>query len=278
MNAPTLPQTAAFFLTSGQRSLFCLLHSPPVGVAPVGALVHVPAFAEEMNKARRAVSLAARAMALRGWHVLLLDPTGTGDSSGDFGEATWEAWQADVRHAVHWLRDRTGIAPGLWGLRSGCLLISEVLKQMAVTRVLLWQPQTSGETAVAQFLRLRTMSRLGDEERRQESTRGLLAALEGGRSIDVAGYLLGPELALAWRRARIGGNQFRGCHVTWLEVSQLETLALAPASKMCIEQLQAHGATVEARALAGLSFWMTQEIDECPALTIATVESMAPAS
>jgi exosortase A-associated hydrolase 2 len=241
-------------------------------------MLHVPAFAEEMNKARRAVSLAARAMATRGWHILLLDPTGTGDSSGEFADATWDAWLADVRHAMHWLQSRTGFYPSLWGLRSGCLLINDALVDLPCTNILFWQPQIVGESALVQFLRLRTMSGLSDGAQPKETTKMLAAELDAGRAVDVAGYTLEPELALPLRRARIGGAHFRNRHVTWLEVSQAEPPALAPPSEVCIGQLRANGATVTARAVPGLSFWMTQEIDECPSLTSATDECLAAAA
>lgn len=275
MNAQTLPQTTAFFLARGESALFCLLHSPPAGVAPLGGLVHVPAFAEEMNKARRAVSIAARALAQRGWHVLLVDLTGTGDSSGDFADAAWETWVDDVCHAANWLHAQTRVEVGLWGLRSGCLLACDALVKLECQRLLLWQPQISGETALGQFLRLRTMSGIASDGQSKESTKTLAADLEAGCAIEVAGYALAPKLALAWRRARIESARFGGRRVSWLEVAQSDPPALAPASETCIASMQAHGASVNARAVHGLSFWMTQEIDECRALTAATLECMA---
>ena len=90
-----------FFLQRGSRQLFCL-HYAPAG-ASRGAVVHVPAFAEEMNKSRRMASLQARALAAQGWHVLQLDLLGTGDSEGDFGDATWADWMDDVAEARRWL-------------------------------------------------------------------------------------------------------------------------------------------------------------------------------
>lgn len=274
MNAQTLPQTTAFFLARGDSSLFCLLHSPPHGIAPLGALVHVPAFGEEMNKARRALSIAARALAQHGWHILLLDLTGTGDSSGDFADAAWDAWLDDVCYAANWLQAQTRIAVGLWGLRSGCLLASEALPRLKCPRLLFWQPQVSGETALGQFLRLRTMSRITSNGQSKESTKTLTDALEAGEAIEVAGYTLAPKLALGWRRARIEGPNFASRRVTWLEVSQSNPPSLTPVSETCVASMRAHGATVDARAVHGLSFWMTQEIDECRALTAATVECM----
>lgn len=274
MNALQPPDAAAFFLARGSSSLFCLSHSPPAGIAAVGSILHVPAFAEEMNKARRAVAVTARALASRGWNVLLLDPTGTGDSSGDFADASWETWLADVRHAAHWLEVQTGFIPCLWGLRSGCLLIDQVLAGLACPRVILWQPTISGESALAQFLRLRTMSGLDVSGAAKETTRALLAELEKGNSLDVAGYSLSSALALPWRHARINGVHLRDRQVDWLEVSQNEVPALAPPSAAVVDRLLADGIRIQARAVAGSSFWMTQEIDECPTLTSATVDCL----
>ena len=46
-----------------------------------------------------------------------MDLFGCGDSEGDFGEADWQQWLADVVGAAAWLREQTGSAPSLWGLR-----------------------------------------------------------------------------------------------------------------------------------------------------------------
>ena len=64
---------------AGQR--FCVFH-PAQGV-PRGAVVHVPALFEEMNKSRRMVALQARTLAAAGFAVLRIDLHGCGDSSGE---------------------------------------------------------------------------------------------------------------------------------------------------------------------------------------------------
>jgi exosortase A-associated hydrolase 2 len=113
--APARP----FFLPAGPRALFALHHEP---TAPVrGAIVYVPPFGEEMNKSRRMAALQARALAAAGWHVLQIDLFGTGDSEGDFAEATWDAWLEDIATAVGFssaqyfcqvFRKYTGKTPG----------------------------------------------------------------------------------------------------------------------------------------------------------------------
>lgn len=263
----------AFFLPRGVHSLFCLLFSPPEGVPAAGAIVHVPAFAEEMNKSRRAVANAARAMAERGWQVLLFDPHGTGDSSGDFGDASWQGWLEDLHAAAAWLRARAGSAPVLWGLRTGCLLINDALANIEAQQLILWQPALSGDAALTQFLRLRTFGAIGEADRPKESTKDLLETLQTGAALEIAGYMLSPALALPFREAWLGGDRYAGKRVTWLEVSAIDPPDLGPASKARIEALEASGAHVTARAVAGVPFWMTQEIDEGATLVAATIES-----
>jgi len=78
---------------AGQR--FALLYTPEPATKQRGAVVYVHPFGEELNKSRRMAALQARAMASAGYSVLQIDLLGCGDSTGDFGDATWEAWLAD---------------------------------------------------------------------------------------------------------------------------------------------------------------------------------------
>ena len=97
--------------------------------APVrGALLYLHPFAEEMNRSRRMAALQARELARKGWYVLQLDLSGCGDSEGDFGEATWEAWLHDAATAHAWLEQKTGYRPWAWGLRAGARLAAELAR------------------------------------------------------------------------------------------------------------------------------------------------------
>ena len=110
-----------FFLSGEQGALFCI-HLYPTDTAPKGGILYLHPFAEEMHKSRRMAALQARRFAAEGYAVLQVDLTGCGDSSGDFGDATWEAWHDDARRAHTWLLAK---APGpiiLWGLRTGASL------------------------------------------------------------------------------------------------------------------------------------------------------------
>jgi alpha/beta superfamily hydrolase len=85
------------FIAGHGGQLFAL-HFP--SEKPSGrALLVLPPFAEELNKTRRMLSLAARALQNAGHEVLLVDLYGTGDSAGDFADASFRGWSADLQAA-----------------------------------------------------------------------------------------------------------------------------------------------------------------------------------
>jgi esterase/lipase len=55
---------------------------------------------------------------------------GCGDSSGDFGDATWDGWLADVELAYQYLRQRSSATIWLWGLRAGCLIAASAAPRL----------------------------------------------------------------------------------------------------------------------------------------------------
>ena len=69
--------------------------------------------------------MQARALAASGCEVLQIDLCGCGDSSGDFGDASWQDWLDDVVAAHAWLRAHSDAPLTLWGLRAGCLLAAD---------------------------------------------------------------------------------------------------------------------------------------------------------
>jgi predicted acyl esterase len=64
---------SAFFLNTEGRALFSVFYPAQEVEFPKGFILHIPAFAEEMNKSRRMVALQAQAFAKNGYAVLVLD-------------------------------------------------------------------------------------------------------------------------------------------------------------------------------------------------------------
>ncbi len=266
----------AFFLpsTAGQR--FALLHSPEAAAKARGAVVYVHPFGEELNKSRRMAALQARALAGAGYTVLQIDLLGCGDSSGDFGDATWEAWLNDVKLACAWLQERTTAPLWLWGLRSGCLLVNEAAHRMkAPVNLLFWQPIVSGKQFLQQFLRLKAASAMlaNDGKGVVERLRG---QLRQGEAVEVAGYLLAPALAHGLEQAELL-LPHRSGRVEWIEISGRPDASLSPAAAARLTQWQAAGQEARGTAVSGPAFWQTTEISECPALLAASLRALGEA-
>ncbi len=282
----------AFFLPApapggGQR--FCLFHvardanGHPLA-RPTGLVLYIHPFAEEMNKSRRMAALQARAMAGAGFSVMQIDLLGCGDSSGDFGDATWEAWVKDVLAGITWLRARPSsdgqpldhVPLWLWGLRAGCLLAVDAAKRIAEPcHFLFWQAPSSGKLLLQQFMRLKVAGDMasGQSKGVMDALRQQLAA---GSAVDIAGYSLAGGLAngleqsvLAPPAAQAGGR------VEWLEVSTraatAESAGLSPVSEKSIAVCRAQGFQVRSRVARGPAFWQTTEIEDAPDLLLQTL-------
>jgi exosortase A-associated hydrolase 2 len=275
---PSQAVDAFFHPAPGGGQRLYLHHAPPAGQAVRGALVYAHPWAEEMNKSRRMAALAARALAADGWAVLQVDLLGCGDSSGDFADATWQAWVQDIVAAAQWAQQRHPGAPlWLWGLRSGALLCTEAARTLgADTQLLLWQPALQGKQVLQQFLRLKAAAQLaqGGGKAALEAVRTDLAA---GRHVQIAGYELGPLLASGLEAAQLappmaGPNTAAGrmrCLV-WLEVSSQDPPTLTPAAQAALPRWAAAGWHTAASAVNGPAFWQTTEIETAPALISAT--------
>lgn len=280
-------QPEAFFLPAnsagcGQR--FCLFY-PAHGDVVRGLVLYLHPFAEEMNKARRMAARQARALTQAGYAVLQIDLLGCGDSSGDFGDATWQSWVNDVVQGCHWLRSKSNthsadsdkVPLWLWGLRAGCLLAVEAAGQLdEACNFLFWQPPSAGKPLLQQFLRLKVASdMLGGQ------AKGIMGAmrqqLTEGSPVEIAGYVLSPGLASGLEQATLAPPADAGPaqRLEWFELSTREDASLSPVSVKTIAQWRQAGFAVNIHVVRGPAFWQTTEIEDAPALIAATTAALS---
>ncbi|MCI0653466.1 MAG: hydrolase 2, exosortase A system-associated [Methylococcaceae bacterium] len=266
-----------FFLEGPAGKLFAIFYPPSSKAASRRVIVHVPAFAEEMNKARRMVSLQSVELARHGVGALIFDLFGTGDSEGDFGEARWDLWLEDLAAACRWLRNRGIERISLWGLRMGALLAMDFAARgkHRFENLILWQPALSGHNLIMQFLRLRVASALfaSEADSKSETTSELRDRLLNGYSVEVAGYDLGPELVNPLMKLRLA--QFEAVPFEKIHLFELVSEPGKPSSaanREWVSAMQEKGLSVETELVCGPSFWSTQEIATVPALLQKTTE------
>lgn len=257
-----------FFLTVGRRELFCVYHPPAAGVPVRGAALYVPPFAEEMHKSRRMAAEQARRLARRGVGALVLDLTGTGDSSGDFADARWELWLEDVARGLDWLRAEVGGPMLVWGLRLGALLAIEAAPAAgaALSGLVLWQPVSSGKSYLTEVLRIKVAGEM--VAGRKSGVDPLRAEFRAGRPVEVAGYALDPQLGAALDTRHVHALAAPTVPVAWLEVVTGPDQPMPMAARQAIDTLARAGTTVQDDTVPGVRFWdwNIQDITECPAL------------
>ena len=263
------------FLLSGSKGPLWAIYYPPAAAAePAGDILVAPAFAEEMNRCRAMVALQARAFARIGVGTLVLDPYGTGDSAGNFEDASWEIWRDDLARGIEWLRQSANGCRALWGIRLGAIMAAELAaRDAAIERLLFWQPVANGKTYFTQFLRIRIAAEI-DARGGIKSTEELRRRAAEGDLVEVSGYQIAPELARRLDEVRLPDAQgFGARRLTWYEV--LATADAPHGNAKLIDGYKASGMDLVYESVVGPPFWQLHERTVAPALVEATTLAVA---
>lgn len=139
----------------GRVPLHGVLHGCCDAMAPPWGIVFCDPFAEEKKCAHRVLVEAARAFCAADITCLRFDYRGTGDSPGEFVDATPEQWVQDIAAAVAYAREALQLeVVGLLGLRlGGALAVQAAQSAGGVDLLVLWEPVTDGRQFIGQNLR-----------------------------------------------------------------------------------------------------------------------------
>jgi exosortase A-associated hydrolase 2 len=266
------------FIPGPAGALFAL-HVPAEPPSGRGVVL-LPPFAEEMNRARRMLRLQAASLARAGISALLLDPFGTGDSAGDFADARWEIWIADVGAAVDALFDRGIRHIGLLGVRLGAALAAaaaSVPTAAACFASVLWQPVIDGRKHLSEFLRIAALAGTAGPSRTL-TVELLRARLAAGEPVEVIGYEVAPAMAAAIdsvNLAELGRPALGG--VKWFELARGAALPLSSDGARCVAAWTASGLTVTTATLECPAFWVGPGSAVAAALVAATTSAFETA-
>jgi exosortase A-associated hydrolase 2 len=263
---------AARFVGEPQRRLFVVSRVPE---RPRGCVLLVPAFGDEMNKSRHLLTAVAAGLASRGIAAVLVDLYGTGDSDGEFRDASWEGWLDDLRATRARLREE-GLEPDrLLGVRTGALLALEAARRdgWSLARTVLWQPVVDGDRFVTQFLRMRVAARLDAADR--ETVGDLRKRLAAGEILEVGGYEITRAHVDGLGRARLA-DLLDGATapVTWFE-TVASGGTVPPPLEAAAGAARERGARIDLQPVAGEPYWASSELVSAPALVAATVDALA---
>jgi exosortase A-associated hydrolase 2 len=246
------------FIQGEQGRLFTFACWPERHSPVREGVVLVPPFAEEMNKSRRMLTQQAKILAQHGYAALLPDLFGTGESEGDFQDATWNGWCDDLRRAADCLLEEGVEEISFIALRSGALLLSEVLGDTGFKcgRLVLWQPVISGELFLNQFFRLRLAAEMTSDPHDKTSISEIRQELQEQGSTEIAGYALSRELAIQISNRSLGSlaNVVTG-ELHWCEIVHSAERSLKVAARRGVDQLAEAGVSVYLHKVPGYPFW-----------------------
>lgn len=242
----------------------------PTACEPLGVLVVLPPFAEELNRSRRSLAASGRLLAESGYAFVLPDLYGCGDSAGEFSDASWSLWCDDLTAIVAWVRNRFGHSPFAAALRSGSLFLPDIGNLFSLC--VLWQPVLEGNGFVRQQLRAKVMK--DKMEGAATTLKDLMVSLEQGQRVEVAGYELNPALVLPMAERSLLNWVPARQRLVWLETGQ-QPPPPGEAVRAWLQSVADNGCVVEQRFVPGPPFWSTLEIAENTALADATRDALS---
>ncbi|MEN7343988.1 MAG: hypothetical protein AAAFM81_13640 [Pseudomonadota bacterium] len=264
------PQLKAQFLEIGDERLLCTTFTPAEGEPVVGTLCVIQPFAEELNRARMPIKRMAIEATSFGWTTHVIDLSGTGDSSGDFSNASLGRWRQELQKTLNLLfrLAPANAARGLLAIRSSMLLLSGLQLNSALDRVIAWQPVSSGRKWLREFLRIASMRSLSSTE--DKPTRKPKDILAESGAIEIAGYWLSREFAdeLSQTEATIEPELCPAIDIIELGAT------VSPALQKFDEALQSGGIASTLIVAPNEPFWRIQEPVDTNSLSTATIQRL----
>ena len=175
-----------YIQTSHNSQIFlahCIPSQPLSSVKGGRAVIFVPPFAEEMNRSKRMYVLCSRLLADSGVHAFCFDYSGTGDSSGEWGDFSYSDWVEDLNQIYKYATNLSSKVSFI-ALRFGALVLADAIDQcdMDVDRCVFWDPIENGEILTRQLIRIKIAAAMADESKK-------LTTKEISQNIQETGYL-----------------------------------------------------------------------------------------
>jgi pimeloyl-ACP methyl ester carboxylesterase len=257
-----------------KQQLLGALHRPQRLRPRTTAVLLCNPFGEEAARAHRMFRVLAMQLERAGYAALRFDYSGTGDSLGDSGAATVDAWVGDVGSAGERLQAATGAARvAVVGLRFGATLamLASARGDLRPRHLVLWDPVVRGAAYLRELAaqhRAYMRAEIGD------SWQDRLSITADGAPAEALGAPIGPVLGGQIAAIDLTAVAPRGEHITVITTRttpELEQLRpRLPARARWLEMTESPAWNTDAALNA-----MTVPMDIVQAI-VARIEESAP--
>ncbi|WP_199610393.1 alpha/beta hydrolase family protein [Flocculibacter collagenilyticus] len=238
------------------------------------AILCLPSIVEELNLARAVVAKQAHYFAANQIPCFILDYFGTGDSAGEFEEATCDIWLDNIIETAQWLMAEHNVKKIiLWGIRFGGLLMfahqQKLHDILPITHQLVWKPITNGKQFAGQFIRIKQSNAMMNNTGEKINWRNQVLA---GEHVEIAGYQLTANMLNSIEALKVDQTLTLGSPLAWLD---LATEELGPAVARYQDSWQTQHATFN--TLKTGPFWQVPEIFDEPELYSLSYQAVSGA-
>ena len=219
------------------------------------------------------LALLGQRLASAGMLYILPDLYGTGDSEGDFEQATWEQWTSNVCTVADSLTEHGIAGLDVVALRSGAFLIPGLERSAYPDprRVVFWNPVQRGSKMIDQLLRSKVIKDSAIKDRGSVAT--VRAEIRRAGEMEIAGYRITDDLVSSVDRLDLSRlNLPRDSEVHWIELSPIDTDRVPPGVESVKDAWLERAKSVSYSRMVGTQFWMGPEIDLVPELISQTSE------
>jgi hypothetical protein len=159
------------------------------------------------------------------------------------------------------------------------LLLADFIRrnELAMERLIFWQPVLEGKRFIDQFLRLRVAARLAEDQK--ETVAELRERIATGEIIEVAGYELTNELVSAIERTKATEvMDIKPCSIEWVEIVRSAAATAPLPTTKTIDFLSSKGFDIRLQCVVSEPFWSSVEIVTCAELIDTSVTALSQAA
>ncbi len=227
----------------------------------------LPPFGDEMNKCRHLFTQLRQQLFLLKQDVLVLDPYGTGDSTGDLNEATLQLWTSDYLAMMGLARQRGYQRVNFVAVRFGYVQLLDLLQHelpLTLNKLLLWQP-LQAPAFLQQLFRLKIAEQMTIGQK--VSQKQLEHEVTAGATLEIAGYPINAQFLQSIQQAPAALPPALHVPLLWLETNPMPQCG--PVVQQQLQHLQQICQT-QFIHLQTDPYWNSAELVQAPTLLTAS--------